>query len=151
MATPLVSGCAALVRQYFVQQRSHQPSAALLKATLINGTRRLTGAESLAPRNGEPNYHQGHGGVYMLRTVPNPSNPNFRLEFIDSWQDPADQFITTGQRRRYQFSVPPGVTTLSITLAYTDLPARALQNNLNVFLQQLPNGQKWMGNPALPD
>ena len=41
MATPLVSGCAALVREYYVKQRSHSPSAALLKATLINGTRSL--------------------------------------------------------------------------------------------------------------
>ena len=151
MATPLVSGCAALVRQYFVQQGHHQPSAALLKSTLINGTRRLMGADSMAPRNGEPNYHQGHGRVDMLRTLPNPSNPNFRLEFVDNWQNAADQFVTTGQRRRYQFSVPSGVTSLNITLAYTDLPARALQNNLNMFLQQLPNGQKWMGNTDLPD
>jgi hypothetical protein len=87
----------------------------------------------------------------MLCTVPNPSNPNFRLEYIDNWQNAADQFLTTGQRHRYQFNVPPGVTTLNITLAYTDLPARALQNNLNLFLQELPNGQKWMGNTALPD
>jgi subtilisin family serine protease len=151
MATPLVAGCAALVRQYFVQQRQHKPSAALLKAALINGTRRLTGVDAIAARDGDPNYHQGHGCVDMLRTVPNPSRPNFRLEFIDNWQNAADQFATTGERRRYQLNVPPGVTTLNITLAYTDLPARALQNNLSLFLQQLPSGQKWMGNMSLPD
>jgi subtilisin family serine protease len=151
MATPLVSGCAALVRQYFLRQRNHRPSAALLKGTLINGTRRLLGVDSVAPRNGEPNYHQGHGRVDMLHTVPNQSNANFRLEFIDNWQNAADHFSTTGQRRRYQFTVPPGATSLSVTLTYTDLPGRALQNNLNLFLQVLPNGQKWIGNTALPD
>ena len=44
MAAPLVAGCAALVREYYVSKRHHEPSAALLKATLINGTRWLTGA-----------------------------------------------------------------------------------------------------------
>jgi serine protease AprX len=37
MAAPLVSGCAALVREYYTSQKSISPSAALLKATLING------------------------------------------------------------------------------------------------------------------
>ena len=37
MACPLVAGCAALVRQYFVDERDTSPSAALLKATLVNG------------------------------------------------------------------------------------------------------------------
>src|SRR5215210_1840406 len=38
MAAPLVTGCAALVREYYRKSRNHQPSAALLKATLINST-----------------------------------------------------------------------------------------------------------------
>jgi serine protease AprX len=37
MAAPLVSGCAALVREYYTSQKRISPSAALLKATLING------------------------------------------------------------------------------------------------------------------
>ena len=37
-------GCAALVREYFVTTRGHaKPSAALLKATLINSTKKLPG------------------------------------------------------------------------------------------------------------
>jgi serine protease AprX len=150
MATPLVSGCAALVREYFVSTRNHEPSAALLRATLINGAQRMTGVDSVAPRNGEPNYHQGYGRVNMQRTVPNPAQPTLTLRFVDNWQTPADQFTATGQRRRYTFTVPAGIARLSLTLAYTDLPARALQNNLNLFLQ-LPNGDKLIGNAGLPD
>ena len=37
MATPIVAGTAALVRQYYVDNKSISPSAALIKATLING------------------------------------------------------------------------------------------------------------------
>jgi subtilisin family serine protease len=150
MATPLVAGCAALVREYYVTQRGHQPSAALLRATLINGAQRLTGADSIAPKNGEPNYHQGYGRVNMQRTVPNPAQPALVLQFIDNWQNAADQFTATGQRRRYRFTVPAGTPRLSVTLAYTDLPARALQNNLNLFMQ-LPDNSKLIGNAKLPD
>ena len=49
MATPLVSGCAALVREYYAHDRRNaEPSAALIKATIINGTRRLTAPASIA-------------------------------------------------------------------------------------------------------
>lgn len=150
MATPLVAGCAALVREYFVSKRGHQPSAALLRAALINGTQRLTGGDSVADRQGEPNYHQGYGRVNMEHTVPNPLQPTLALQFVDNWQFPAGQFTATGQRRRYQFTVPAGTSRLGITLAYTDLPARGLQNNLNLFLQ-LPDNRKSMGNARLPD
>jgi subtilisin family serine protease len=149
MATPLVTGCAALVREYFVTQRGHQPSAALLRATLINGTQRLTGMDAIAPKTGEPNYHQGHGRVNMQRTIPNPTQPALLLHFVDNWQNAADQFTAIG-RRRYRFTVPAGIPRLSVTLAYTDLPARALQNNLNLFMQ-LPDNSKLIGNGKLPD
>ncbi len=150
MATPLVAGCAALVREYFVSKRGHQPSAALLRAALINGAQRLTGADAVAPKHGEPNYHQGHGRVNMQRTVPNPAHPALVLQFVDNWQDATGQFTATGQRRRFRFTVPAGIERLSVTLAYTDLPARALQNNLNLFLQ-LPDGSKRIGNAGIPD
>ena len=37
MATPITAGAAALVRQFYVDNESISPSAALIKATLING------------------------------------------------------------------------------------------------------------------
>ena len=37
MSTPITAGTAALVRQYYVENESILPSAALLKATLLNG------------------------------------------------------------------------------------------------------------------
>ena len=149
MATPLVSGCAALVREYFVRVAGHTPSAALLKAALINGTRKLSGADSIAPATGEPNYHQGHGCVDMQRTVPSQAAPNLVLRFVDNWSTPQGQFTATGQRRRFRFTVPAGTPELRVALAYTDRPARALQNNLNLFMQ-LPNGDKRLGNADLP-
>ena len=39
---------------------------------------------------------------------------------------------------------------LSICLAYTDLPGRALQNNLNLTVQKPGSPRKIVGNSALP-
>jgi hypothetical protein len=150
MATPLVSGCAALVRQYYVDQRNHQPSAALLKATLVNSASWMSGNDAIAPKQGTPNYHQGHGRVSMTMAIPNASDPNFQLQFVDDWQNPNASFVRTGDRRRYQFALQ-GVPELRVCLAYTDAPARALQNNLNLIVQHVESGQRWTGNAKLPD
>ncbi len=149
MSAPLVTGCAALVREHYVSKRNHQPSAALLKATLLNGTRKLTARDAIADHNGLPNYHQGFGMVHMPWTLPNPTVPAMKLEFVDGWQDPTLQFTRTGQRLRFLLHVDGG-DWLRITMAYTDLPANHLQNNLNLFLEYQPTRQKWFGNLDLP-
>ncbi len=41
-AAAVVSGCAAIVRQYYSDCKGHKPSAALLKGTILNGTVFLT-------------------------------------------------------------------------------------------------------------
>ena len=73
MAAPFVAGCAALARQYYASVK-HDPSAALIKATLVNGTIWLSGRDANGPTVGKPNYHQGHGRVDMLRSLPNSSS-----------------------------------------------------------------------------
>lgn len=150
MAAPIVSGCLALIRQYFVDQRHHTaPSAALLKAALVNSTRRLTGPDSIADFPTLPNFHQGFGCVHMPSAIPHLADPTLRLEFLDTWKDANQQFTTTGQRFRYRVTVGNG-RELRLCLAYTDVPARALQNNLNLFVQSQTTGKKWVGNQDLP-
>ena len=85
----------------------------------------------------------------MPWAIPNPSVPGLRLEFVDAWENPAEQFIRSGQRFRFQFSATAG-EPLRIGLAWTDLPARGLQNNLNLFVQHIGTGKKWVGNEDLP-
>lgn len=149
MAAPLVSGCAALVRQYYVQNRAHaNPSAALLKATLVNSTQWLTGNDANAAILGKPNYHQGHGRVCMALAIPNPSQPGLELQFVDDWQ--TFQFARTGQRKRYQFVLPADAPELRFCMAYTDRPARGLQNNLNLLVEHAETRKKYIGNESLP-
>jgi serine protease AprX len=147
MAAPLVAGTAALVREYFVTSGTANPSAALLKATLINGTRWLTAADARADHPTCPNYHQGFGCVDLATTLPNANQPGMRLEIIDSWQAPALQFARTGQRQRYAFTIT-GKMPLRMCLAWTDLPARGTQNSL-AFIVQGPSNERWVGNTGL--
>ena len=150
MAAPLVSGCAALIREFYAQNGNASPSAALIKATLINGTRWLNGSDAGAPANGFPNFHQGFGAVSLVDTIPNPARPGLLLKYVDADQAGPMAFTQTGQRVRFQFSVTGHASMLRICLAYTDLEARALQNNLNLFLQ-LPDSSKKLGNAQLPN
>jgi serine protease AprX len=149
MACPLVAGCAALVRQYLVDRRDTSPSAALLKAILINGARWLTGEDSLADRDARPNFHQGFGAVNLTTTIPNPAEPDLRLEFVDCWETPNLQLDETGAQRRFHVDVAAGMP-LRLCLAYTDLPGRSLQNDVS-FMVQDPNGVKIAGNVGLPE
>lgn len=149
MAAPLVSGCAALVREYYAKERNTaEPSAALVRATIINGTRRLTGNPAVADFPDTPNYHQGFGCVDMSHTIPSDMRPGMKLEFFDNWQDPTTHLSATGQRRRFQVTVGAG-QPLRICMAYTDPPGPGLNNNLNLLLQD-PEGKKRMGNEQVP-
>ncbi|MCX7002105.1 MAG: S8 family serine peptidase, partial [bacterium] len=80
MAAPLVAGAAALVRQYFAERylpAITNPSAALVKATLINGARSLTpgqygyGATRELPPAPRPNNAEGWGQVDVAATLTN--------------------------------------------------------------------------------
>jgi hypothetical protein len=152
MAAPLVAGCAALVRQYYIERRNHQPSAALLRATIVNGTRWLEGRdanESNPPSVTPPgNYDQGFGCVNMATTIPNPGSPALTLDFVDNWNDAATQFTRTGDYRRFALQVAGG-THLRICLAYTDEPARGAQNILKLFVQKPDEPKKITGNQQL--
>lgn len=84
MATPLVSGAALIVRQYFrtgwyptfapVNSNGFVPSAALIKAVLINSAVELTGSGSAGSI---PNFSQGFGRIQLAFSLPvdGPSSP----------------------------------------------------------------------------
>jgi serine protease AprX len=151
MAAPLVSGCAALVREYYMSLPDAQsPSAALLKATLINSTRWLTGGSAIADHPDMPNYHQGFGAIYMPYAIPNPRETWLRLVFVDAWTDPSNLISNVGDLVRFNVQVDPGSPFLRVCLAYTDLPNRALQNDLNLIVEG-PDESKFRGNAHLPD
>ena len=60
MATPLVAGCVAVIREVFEKQSVNDPPAALVKALLINGAVRLPGIPTAA---------QGFGRVHLQQSI----------------------------------------------------------------------------------
>jgi subtilisin family serine protease len=145
MAAPYAAGCAALVREYYQKREKWEsPSAALLKATLINGTARMTGKDAIAPLEGEPNFHQGFGRIDMAETVPNPMNPGLKLAFADTWKDPQRLLQESGKRLRFQIKVGNKLP-LRICLAWTDAIGRGLQHRLMLMADDSA-GRKFVGN-----
>ncbi|HKG89582.1 MAG TPA: hypothetical protein VKA95_14775, partial [Nitrososphaeraceae archaeon] len=79
------------------------------------------------------------------QAIPNKSNQNLKLEFVDSWKDPDKKFDNVGDRLQYELSLSGG-PFLRLCMAYSDLPGRGLQNNLNLSLMHKESGQLWLGN-----
>ncbi|MCD4807233.1 MAG: S8 family serine peptidase, partial [Methanococcoides sp.] len=149
MSTPLVAGMAALVRQYYVQNESIVPSAALLKATIINGAYNMTpgqyGTGVTQEIQTRPDNAQGWGRVDIERSL-FPASPltmryhdNISLNASESWD--------------VSYYVNDTSETLKITVVWTDYPAAAnavttLINNLDLTITG-PGGT-YYGNGA-PD
>ncbi|MBO9656166.1 MAG: S8 family serine peptidase [Agrobacterium tumefaciens] len=153
MACPIVTGCAALVRQFYRNGGAvTEPSAALIKATLINGTTELNGKDAIASPDGKPNYHQGFGRVDLARSIPNPDAPAFELFCVDTWKHkPAFRFVNRKGRFRWEFLVV-AACEIRIALVWTDYPGRAVQNQLRMILDTRKDGRtvNWIGNANAP-
>lgn len=133
MATPLTAGAVGVIREYLRKNASFaNPSAALLKATLIAGAVGLNGA----PR---PNNDEGHGRV-NLDTVLAPPAP-----LINLFHEGAG--LSTGQQMNGILTVGPASGPLRVVLAYSDFPGPSLVNNLNLILTG-PDGVNHLGNFA---
>src|SRR4051794_12838142 len=73
MATPLVAGCAAVLRETLVKNGMPTPSAALIKALLVNGAVRLPGQYTPTEAGSSPNSNSGWGRVDLADSVIIPS------------------------------------------------------------------------------
>ena len=134
MATPLVAGCAALVREYLAEERQlTTPSAALVKAMLINGALDVTGQYVPSETGGIPNNSEGFGRVDMAATL----SDSVHLRDEGTALDTGDEETTT-------FTVGGGAA-LKVTLVWTDRPGPTLQNDLDLIVRTA-DGQERHGN-----
>ncbi|MGV8838953.1 MAG: S8 family serine peptidase [Bauldia sp.] len=137
MATPLVAGCAAIVREYLRKKRGFDsPSAALVKAALINGARPITGPYSGLDNGGTiPNNSQGFGRVDVSAAL---GLDGGTVTFIDESVDRAlSAFVADGEppvRWLERMNVEAG-KTLKVTLVWTDPPGEALENDLDLIVR----------------
>jgi serine protease AprX len=142
MAAPLVSGAAAVLRQYLRTERdTPNPTAALLKAILVAAARRLPALDSEERKGvGFPDFDQGYGRLDLASVLPHSNAPPGRRLFWDDVRnDSADalesrSLVSDGHRavRRYRLEVLDSAEPLRVVLTWTDPPAAAVQNNLHL-------------------
>jgi hypothetical protein len=140
-ASPAAAGFTALIRQYYMDgwyptgSRSpadgFTPSAALLKATLINSAVDMQNARPI------PDRCQGWGRVLLEDALA------FAGQARKLWvKDDAAPFATgsSGEERAYRLQVAAG-EPLKVTLAWTDYPSTPAANpNLNNDLDLIVSG-----------
>ncbi|KAI9728447.1 MAG: hypothetical protein M1828_003848 [Chrysothrix sp. TS-e1954] len=146
MATPLIAGCAAVVREAFQQSRASEPSAALVKAALINGAVIDGNAESDPGHVFDDVQGFGHANVHRsLRSLSDGRGCGY--VDADKLKDPGP---LTKDRRLWSavaLDVKQDGLTFEATLAYSDRVGKELQNDLNL-MAIAANGARRHGNMA---
>jgi serine protease AprX len=139
MATPLVAGCVANVRAFL--RTSHginQPSAALLKALIINGARNIGGQYIPTEAGTIPNNNGGFGRV-DLQAIIGPYQAGETVVFFDEKKK-----LDAGESADQNIAVPAGAKHLKATLVWTDPPGEGLQSDLDLIVTA--GGKKRNGN-----
>jgi hypothetical protein len=150
-ATPVIAGAATLVRQYYMEgfhhagvqnlAEPHRPSAALIKATLLNSTVPMEDVTKY------PNNKTGWGLVKLDNTLFFAEGP--RNLFIADVRNAGG--LDTGQSRAHSITVRSSGQPLKITLVWTDPPAelsagKALVNDLNLVVTSPGGAEIYRGN-----
>lgn len=151
MASPAAAGFAALVRQYYedgfypsgipVPGNAFSPSAALVKASLLNSAQGMTGVAAAIPSN-----CQGWGRLTLDNVL------TLGMETRKLWvEDDPVGFAqgSAGQQRTFAFTVHSDQEPLKVSLTWTDFPATLaadpqLVNDLD--LEVTGPGGPWIGN-----
>jgi len=147
MATPAVSGCAALVRQYYLEgwyptgtatpADAFTPSAALVKATVLNSATDIATADI-------PNNNEGWGRVLLDDAL------YFDGDAMELMVEDVGPGVSQGGSETFEFEVDTSSVPLEIVLVWTDYPGTAgasvaLQNNLDLTVTS-PTSDVYKGN-----
>ncbi|MGY3718461.1 S8 family serine peptidase [Sutcliffiella cohnii] len=128
MATPIVAGNVAQLREHFIKNRGITPKPSLIKAALIAGATDVG--------LGYPSGDQGWGRVTLDKSL--------NVAYVNE-----ATALATGQKATYSFLAQAG-KPLKISLVWTDAPGSTtasytLVNDLDLVITA-PNGQKYVGN-----
>lgn len=152
MSTPLTAGAAAIVRQFYTDVKGHStPSAALIKATLINGATDIypgqygTGATQEIPTT-RPTNVAGWGRVDIQNSI-FPTAPR-AMNYVDQTSG-----LSTSASHVYNYQITGSAQPFRVTLAWTDYPGSpaangALVNDLDLTIAG-PGGTTYYPNRAL--
>jgi subtilisin family serine protease len=153
MATPLVAGGSAVVREFYADTHGiSNPSAALVKATLINGAHDMTpgqyGAGATQDVIRRPDINQGWGRVDLYDSL--VYDAPRKLWF---YQHPTG--LTTAQDYSVTLRITNGSDPFRITVVWTDYPGTeaangGLVNDLDLTVIA-PDGTTYTGNDLFSD
>jgi hypothetical protein len=149
-SSPTIAGAAALVRQYFTDgyyptgvatpSNGINPSAALLKATIIAAAQRvpsLATSTGLIDAKPVPSFEQGFGFPVLGNVLYFPGNAA-KLRVVDA------PGLAQGESATMQLSAKQG-TPLKVVLVWTDPPGVPLVNDLDLRVEG-PGGSIFYGN-----
>lgn len=146
MATPLIAGCCAVLRETLVangyqdvQDGVVKPTGSLIKALLINGADPIQGQYMPKEVGSEPNPHSGFGRVNLAGSVVLPGDKfsGYGTGVMDDDQVPFSITIPVpqgGPSTGHQAPLHGGAGNLKVTLVYADTPGGRLVNDLNLVV-----------------
>jgi len=156
MATPTTAGGLVLLRQYFTDgwyptgtktaADTRNPSAALMKACLVNGAMEVTGTDPFGTIKRIPSMDQGWGRVHLENALYFSGDARrTRL-----WDVRNADGLTTGQQAEYTINVTANTQPLKVHLVWSDpesttLASVNLVNNLDLEVVN-PSGTVYKGN-----
>lgn len=152
MSTPLVAGAAAIVRQFYTDVKGYNtPSAALIKATLINGATDIypgqygTGTTQEIPAT-RPTNVAGWGRVNVQNSI-FPTAPR-AMVYVDQTTG-----LGTAASDVYNYQITSSAAPFRVTVVWTDYPGSpmsdgALVNDLDLTITG-PSGTLYYPNKAL--
>jgi serine protease AprX len=128
MATPIVAGSVALLREHFMDNRGVTPKPSLIKAALVAG--------AVDIGEGYPSNNQGWGRVALDRSL--------NIAYVNE-----SRALRTGETAKYSFTAD-GTDQLKISLVWTDYPgstsaSTTLVNDLDLIITS-PSGKVYVGN-----
>jgi subtilisin family serine protease len=142
MATPLVAGCVALVREYLAKTQGRtNPSAALLKALIINAAHIITGQYVPSEVGRIPDNSEGFGRVNVGEVVA----PTGQVKF---WDEGDGKKLDTGEEEIRTVTVAAANQTIKATLVWTDPAGSGLQNDLDLILRAADGTEQHGNVPA---
>lgn len=141
MSNPIAAGAATLVRDFYQKAYTHNASAALVKATLINTAVDLLDENNDGANDNDfpiPNAHEGWGRINVAEATDGTQ------QFVDN-----SVGIGTGGTYSAQYAVNAG-GSFKVTLVWSDYPstetaATNLVNDLDLVLTA-PGGTQYRGN-----
>ncbi len=142
MATPLTAGAAALVRQYYMEYEGRLfVSAALLRATLINGAVDMSPGQypGITEVAQLPNNVEGFGRIDVKNSILPPLPAS--LSHVDELSG-----IKQGETTDYTYTVTDPLVPIVATMVYHDPAGETLVNQLDLRIisptgsTSFPNG-----------